>query len=118
MGWMRLSAANLRQACQWALEGHQRFSGNLAPVTVEEYAALIKGTLLDVAPVPEIDTEQLEKGGAIQAKQEFLVSHGAIPRDTPFSKIKDSFDGQLVLDVTAEPAKYCLSEYNFDGEVR
>ena len=113
MAWMRDSEENLRQACQWAIEEQARFSGAPAPITLAEYAALVKSSLLDVAPVPEVPESQMGPMGAVYGKYQFLLQQGALPAGTSFERIKNSFDRGMVAEVRARAEVFHLAQFDY-----
>lgn len=118
MAWMRVSEENLHKACQWAIDEQARFSGTPAPITLGEYAALVKTSLLDVAPVPEVPEAQMDQGGLVYGKYQFLLKEGALPAGTSFERIRNSFDRGMVAEVRARAEAFHLAEFDYGEQVR
>ena len=75
MAWVRLRGGPCDR-----LVGHRgtgRLSGAPAPITLAEYAALVKSSLLDVAPVPEVPESQMGHGARFMAST--ILQQGALP---------------------------------------
>lgn len=116
MRWMSSQKKNLLDVCRWALKTGKDFSGKAQLLTPEQYAAIVKNDLLDIAPVPTIPQSDIEPQGKLFREFQFLQGLGGIPESAGWSKIQNSFNRTMIEEVLSKANKYPLDIYAYPNE--
>lgn len=113
INWMKRRKRNLLKACGWALQAGKDFTGRDKVLSMEQYASLVKGDLLDVRNVSIIPRQDLEEGGRLFEEFEFLKNLGKISSTVNWDKVKFSFDYTIVKEVIKAQKEFQIYTYEY-----
>lgn len=110
--WMR-RPGNLEQVAHWSNASAERLQGKPHPLTTAQMGAITSNDLLKVPASPGIPDALLKEGGLLYRKFTFLKKAGKIPADTPWARVRDSFDTAMVRHVMTDPDRFALEGFNY-----
>ncbi|GFO64255.1 NrtA/SsuA/CpmA family ABC transporter substrate-binding protein [Geomonas paludis] len=111
-GWMRIPR-DLEQAAGWTAASATSLQGSPYLLTRRAMNNIIRNDLLNVPGAPRIPTALLSEEGLLYQKFTFLKRIGKIPESTPWAKVRDSFDIEMMRQVMAEGDKLALQQFDY-----
>ena len=117
--WMR-QPGNLDRAAHWITASASGFQGAPYGLTADQAIAITRNDLLNIPIAPQIPERLLREKGMLWKEFTFLKRLGKIPEATPWSRIQQSFDLDMLRGVQADgkgraPASF---DYREGGEER
>lgn len=113
--WMRIPE-NIDRAAGWTQLAASRFQGREYPLTADQMAALTRRDLLNIPGSPQIPEVLLGEHGLLWKKFNFLKETGKIPQTTPWEKVRNSFDTEMLRAILSEPKRNDLEKFDYRGE--
>ncbi|WP_224962219.1 NrtA/SsuA/CpmA family ABC transporter substrate-binding protein [Geomonas subterranea] len=103
----------LEQAAGWTAGSAARLQGAPYQVTRRAMTTIIRNDLLNVPGAPRIPAALLNEEGLLYKKFTFLKRTGKIPEATPWAKVRDSFDIDMMRQVMAEGDTLALQRFDY-----
>ncbi len=110
--WMRLPG-HLDQVSGWTISSAGRFQGATVPLTAAQVGGIVRNDLLNIPAAPRISPALLSEEGLLYRKFIFLKQAGKIPQATPWSRIRDSFDNEMLRKVMADGERFALQRFHY-----
>ena len=110
--WMRLPG-NLNRLASWSKGSASRLQGKPYALQEAQVVDLTRRDLLTVPVAPQIPERLLREHELFWKEFEFLKKSGAIPRDTPWERIREAFDAGLLREVMSQPKRYRLEAFRY-----
>ncbi|TSK09078.1 MAG: hypothetical protein FPO08_07200 [Geobacter sp.] len=110
--WMRLPG-HLDQVSGWTISTAERFQGGALPLTASQVSGLVRNDLLNIPAAPRILPALLSEEGLLYRKFLFLKQAGKIPQSTPWSRVRDSFDNEMLRKVMADGERFDLQRFHY-----
>ena len=115
--WMRLPG-NLAQVPPWAGASAASFQGESYALKPAQMTAITRNELLDMPGAPRIPETVLKEHQLLYKKFIFLKKTGKIPETTPWSRVRDSFDPEMLREVMGEPDRFALKRFDYRGATK
>ncbi|MBJ6751102.1 ABC transporter substrate-binding protein [Geomonas anaerohicana] len=110
--WMRIPK-DLEQAAGWTAASAARLQGAPYQLNRRAMTNIIRNDLLNVPGAPRIPAALMSEEGLLYKKFTFLKRIGKIPESTPWAKVRDSFDIEMMRQVMAEGDKLALQRFDY-----
>ncbi|MBJ6799162.1 NrtA/SsuA/CpmA family ABC transporter substrate-binding protein [Geomonas propionica] len=104
---------DLEQAAGWTAASAARLQGAPCQVTTRAMTTIIRNDLLNVPGAPRIPAALLSEEGLLYKKFTFLKQIGKIPETTPWARVRDSFDIEMMRQVAAEAEQFALQRFDY-----
>lgn len=114
--WMRHSKKNLINASQWNLGECNKLSEGISALSDIEISKLATDDIMGHTLTPVIPPSFISRTGLLYKEFKFLKELGKIPPSTTWENIYDSFDLQILEDVTDDPSGYRFDEFDYDRD--
>ena len=112
--WMQ-SQGNLDRAAGWSRSDASRFQVGEYPLTDAQTADLIHHDLINIPIAPQIPEKLLVEHGLLWQEFQFLKKTGKIPPTASWSTVRAAFDLSLIRGVFADPGRFGLERFDYDG---
>lgn len=113
INWLRSSKDHLLFASKWALDAAKELSDSDISISIEENAELAKKDILGFSSAPIIPENEFKKNSPLFKEFVFLQNKYLIPPSVEWSKIHNSFDRKIIIDVLINPEKFKFNEFQY-----
>lgn len=110
--WMRLPG-HLEQVSGWTIASAGRLQGGALPLATGKVSGLVRNDLLNIPAAPRVSPALLSEEGLLYKKFIFLKKAGKIPQSTPWSRVRDSFDNEMLRKVMADGERFALQRFDY-----
>lgn len=115
--WMR-RPGNLEQVAAWSGASAERLQGKPYHLTPAQMSAITNNDLLKIPAAPSLPDALLKERGILYRKFAFLKKAGKIPENTPWARVRDSFDTAMLRQVMADPDRFALEGFNYRSSTK
>jgi len=113
--WMR-EPGRIEQAAHWIRASAAKFQAAPYLLQVEQTIALTRNDLLNIPMAPQIPERMLRENELLWKKFNYLKKNGKIPQNVPWSKVRESFDTELLRGVLSNAKPYALREFDYRSD--
>lgn len=112
--WMLADRHHVLLSSEWAIQSSRKLSSIASEISEQKFAGVVmeEGK---INPTPVIPQDDLDEGGHLHREFGFLKKLGKIPARSHWSRIRKMFNRQIVENVLANPEKYRLDQFDYDG---
>lgn len=110
--WMRLTG-HLEQVSGWTISSAGRLHGGDVPLTTGQVSRIVRNDLLNIPAAPRIAPALFREEGLLYRKFLFLKQAGKIPQSAPWSRVRDSFDNEMLRKVMADGERFSLQRFDY-----
>lgn len=110
--WMRLPG-HLEEVSGWTISSAGRLLGKPLPLPGAKVSEMVRNDLLNIPVAPRISPALLGEEGLLYKKFIFLKQAGKIPQQTPWSRVRDSFDNEMLRKVMADGERFALQRFDY-----
>ena len=110
--WMRLPG-HLENVAGWTISSAGRLQGAALPLTTAKVSGIVRNDLLNIPAAPRVSPALLSEEGLLYKKFIFLKQVGRIPQATHWSRIRDSFDNEMLRKVMADGERFALQRFDY-----
>ena len=111
--WMKMKRENLLLAGRWSREAGEKLTGREIPLSDEEIADLAERDILGLISHPMISRTDLRESGSLFREFEFLKKLKKVPVSTQWTRIRGSFDLQMISQVLMDPQNYHFDTFDY-----
>lgn len=112
--WMKSREENLLLSGQWTLAAAKQLQGKPLALSAGEIAALTMKDILSITSSPIIPEGDLQEGGPLRKKFDFMKVRGKIPPGASWEKVLKSFDRGIITGVLMSPRRYRIHSFDYD----
>ncbi len=114
--WMLRDRDNILLSCRWASEASAPLAIETeVPFSVDDMVqAVVKASGISRGSL--IPSSALKEGGQLHRELDFLKRKGHLSPETEWSTVRAMFDRTILQDILADPARYRLEEFRYEGE--
>jgi len=111
--WMKEKRDNLLLASKWSRQAGEKLTGQEIPLSDREIADLAEKDILELTSLPMVSHTDLREDGPLYREFEFLKKLKKIPSSTKWTRIRNSFELQIIAEVMANRGKYQLNTFYY-----
>ena len=106
---------NRIKASAWAIEASEQLTGENFDLSPEIQASIARKDIIGslIARPYTITAESLADDGALAREHSFLKQIGAIPEESSWESVRESFDTAILFEILESRHEYRLSEFRY-----
>lgn len=113
LSWLAVDMRHVHQAVGWAYQARTAFDGKSVPISVQQGAAIIQMSVLDITGLPLLPRGWVTAKGEGQRQFEFLQNNGRLPAEARWDAVVQHMNRRMMQGILADSMYYQLDEYRY-----